>query len=158
MSTLTRGSFPPPGIQKDLADLASSNDAESESDLRERTPDTEDSGAQSLPTTQGLTSTHSTFRSDPPHLQSFRWVWLLCWHNIAMELFLNGIGAEKFIFSVGWRFSNNLFELWFFSGFIGGIFMKLLYMYYSMIIVACNRIAKDTWFINCHWFQFSFYC
>ncbi|XP_069974822.1 tyrosine-protein kinase ABL1 isoform X5 [Penaeus vannamei] len=60
------------GIQKDLADLASSNDAESESDLRERTPDTEDSGAQSLPTTQGLTSTHSTFRSDPPHLQSFR--------------------------------------------------------------------------------------
>nr|XP_045596976.1 tyrosine-protein kinase Abl-like isoform X4 [Procambarus clarkii] len=60
------------GIQKDLADLASSNDAESESELRERTPDTEDSGAQSLPTTQGLTSTHSTFRADPPHLQSFR--------------------------------------------------------------------------------------
>ncbi|XP_069935874.1 tyrosine-protein kinase Abl isoform X3 [Cherax quadricarinatus] len=60
------------GIQKDLADLASSNDAESESELRERTPDTEDSGAQSLPTTQGLTTTHSTFRADPPHLQSFR--------------------------------------------------------------------------------------
>ncbi|KAK7084452.1 Tyrosine-protein kinase abl1 [Halocaridina rubra] len=58
------------GIQKDLADLASSNDAESESDLRERTPDTEDSGAQSLPATQGITSTHSTFRAEP--LQSFR--------------------------------------------------------------------------------------
>lgn len=66
------------GIQKDLADLASSNDAESESggELRERTPDTEDSGAQSLPPppSNHLTSTHSTFRSggDPQHLQSFR--------------------------------------------------------------------------------------
>ncbi|XP_071520872.1 uncharacterized protein Abl isoform X3 [Panulirus ornatus] len=60
------------GIQKDLADLASSNDAESESELRERTPDTEDSGAQSLPATQALTSAHSTFRADPPQLQSFR--------------------------------------------------------------------------------------
>ncbi|CAL4102604.1 unnamed protein product, partial [Meganyctiphanes norvegica] len=65
------------GIQKDLADLASSNDAESESggDVRERTPDTEDSGAQSLPPppSNHLTSTHSTFRSgDPQHLQSFR--------------------------------------------------------------------------------------
>lgn len=60
------------GIQRDLADLASSNDAESESELRERTPDTEDSGAQSLPATQGLPSTHSTFRVEPPHLQSFR--------------------------------------------------------------------------------------
>ncbi|KAG0713752.1 Tyrosine-protein kinase ABL1 [Chionoecetes opilio] len=60
------------GIQRDLADLASSNDAESESELRERTPDTEDSGAQSLPATQGLPTTHSTFRIEPPHLQSFR--------------------------------------------------------------------------------------
>ncbi|KAK8392078.1 hypothetical protein O3P69_017598 [Scylla paramamosain] len=60
------------GIQRDLADLASSNDAESESELRERTPDTEDSGAQSLPATQGLPATHSTFRVEPPHLQSFR--------------------------------------------------------------------------------------
>ncbi|XP_068218166.1 tyrosine-protein kinase Abl-like isoform X3 [Palaemon carinicauda] len=60
------------GIQKDLADLASSNDAESESDLRERTPDTEDSGAQSLPATQGIGTSHSTFRAEPPHLQSFR--------------------------------------------------------------------------------------
>ncbi|XP_066975213.1 tyrosine-protein kinase ABL1 isoform X7 [Macrobrachium rosenbergii] len=60
------------GIQKDLADLASSNDAESESDLRERTPDTEDSGAQSLPATQGMATSHSTFRAEPPHLQSFR--------------------------------------------------------------------------------------
>ncbi|KAK3850172.1 hypothetical protein Pcinc_043101, partial [Petrolisthes cinctipes] len=58
------------GIQKDLADLASSNDAESESEVRERTPDTEDSGAQSLPPTQpNLTS---TFRADPSHLHSFR--------------------------------------------------------------------------------------
>ena len=61
------------GIQRDLADLASSNDAESESELRERTPDTEDSGAQSLPATQGLPATHSTFRVEPPHLQSFRY-------------------------------------------------------------------------------------
>ncbi|XP_076068480.1 tyrosine-protein kinase Abl isoform X2 [Oratosquilla oratoria] len=61
------------GIQRDLADLASSNDAESESGgggEQRTTPDTEGEDSATLP--PPVTTGHSSFRSDPPQLQSFR--------------------------------------------------------------------------------------
>ncbi|RXG58343.1 Tyrosine-protein kinase Abl [Armadillidium vulgare] len=67
------------GIQRDLADLASSNDAESESEVRERTPDGEDSDHRNIATVNPLqisssaAGSHSTFKVDSGHyFQSFR--------------------------------------------------------------------------------------